>query len=103
MVTNKLEPTLKSALNSSSPLPSSTSSFCFLKKITITPTRIIYCDHVAVAKNRVLRRFDDPNAFLLVDFADEERQSLCGGDSPLINRVREVLVWITLNNCIAQY
>lgn len=78
-------------LDSPSPYPRKFSSFDLVRKITITPTRIIFRDSVAVAKNRVLREFP-ADAFVLVDFTDEEGQSLNGGDNCVMDRVAFILV-----------
>lgn len=83
---------IEEAIKIQCPLPLPGKSFAHLKKITITPTRIIFGEHVVVAKNRVLRQFPEEDTFILVDFTDEEYQSLCGGDNFLMHRMHSILV-----------
>lgn len=74
-------------------LPSVAKNFVFIKKVLVTPTRLIFRDPVPVAKNRVLRQFTEDNTFLLVEYVDEEGQSLRGGDTALMENMRNTMVY----------
>ena len=82
------------------PTPRTFGHFVLLKKISITPSRFIFGEPVAVAKNRVLRKFHKEDVFVLVDFTDEEGQRLCGGDGSLLSRIEEILVSINISHLL---
>lgn len=72
--------------------PPTLKSFALVKKLAITPTRTVFLESVAMAKNRVIRQFPEENSFLLVDFTDEEGQLIRGGDHYVLAKVRNTLV-----------
>lgn len=88
---DSLERTITNAFAIPCPLPRTFTSFVLLKKVYVTPSRIIFGEPVPVAKNRVLREFSEEK-FILVDFTDEEGQRLHGGDFCLLERIRAILV-----------
>lgn len=77
----------------SSGVPRAPSGCVLVRRILVTPLRIIYRDLQAIIGNRVVRYLESPEEeLMLVKFVDENLKALRGGSPAIVERVQEVLL-----------
>lgn len=73
------------------PAPELPNNYTLIKKVAVTPTRVIFLSPEPVKMNRALRKYN-PNNFVMVLFVDENQRPLHSVSEHLVERIETFLL-----------